>query len=308
MLEKDRAPILSIPYEPVNGDSIRIGMIQLPLVEEYTLTLKRMKGLPRSFILEADSIDRLLLSPGRHLLGAPRMFVASQATQTWCRALREQKFLPDDSSQLCSMTVLAEGFGHNLPGALAAALAPEAQAGDNFMGISRFALPRSAHDEHTPFDAEVKYLRIESPAPVWVMLDTVATGATLLRGLEAAFAQLGPNRPRVILLGTPAGSAVGMQRIAEWGAARGVELTIFFFGAVFGLWQDGTALPWCHPRTMLSGTPRSLANRALAARLFNNLEGFCSVGDCSANFFDVRAAARILQQEQERFGWNLLGS
>jgi hypothetical protein len=201
------------------------------------------------------------------------------------------------------MTVLAEGIGHNLPAALATALAPAHQHGDNFMGVSRFALPKQAKDAYTPFDARVRYLRVESPAPVWVMLDTIATGATLLRGLEAAFSNA--PKPRVILLGTPAGSLVGSGKISALCAREDVSLTLFFFGAIFGLWHDGTALPWCHPDTILSGTPRSQKNRALTARIFNNIKGFCSVGDCSANFFAVAEAKKILQEEEKRFDWRL---
>jgi hypothetical protein len=135
------------------------------------------------------------------------------------------------------------------------------------------------------------------------MLDTVATGATLVRGLEAAFRNA--PKPEQILLGTPAGSAVGMKRIAEVCARANVQLTPFFFGAIFGLWHDGTGLPWCHPDTIFSGTLRSEKNRALTARIFNQSEGFCAVGDCSANFFDVAAAQKILQEEQERFSWQI---
>lgn len=272
-------------------------------MEPYTLTLKNLKTFPRAFILESDSIDRLLVSPGRKLLGVERMNTAFEATTTWCRALVEQEFFKNPND-VCTMTVLAEGIGHNLPAALATALAPNHQRGDNFMGVSRFALPKNESDAYTPFDARVKYLRVESPASVWVMLDTIATGATLVRGLEAAFANA--PKPREILLGTPAGSLVGAKKIADLCVRENVYITFFFFGAIFGLWQDGTALPWCHPDTIFSGTPRGEKNRALTARIFNNIEGFCSVGDCSANFFDVTEAEKILQEEQERFQWKLV--
>lgn len=272
-------------------------------MELYTLTAAQVDDLPPSCILESDSIDRLLVHPGRRLLGLERMNSAFEATVTWCRALAAGGFLPRNPRDACTMTVLAEGIGHNLPAALAVGLAPGHQKGDNFMGVSRFALDRTENDPYTPFDARVTYLRVESPAPVWVMLDTVATGATLLRGLEAAFANA--PKPEHILLGTPAGSRVGMRKIAELCAREKVELTLFFFGAIFGLWRDGTALPWCHRETILAGTPRSEKNRALTAQLFNHSEGFCAVGDCSANFFDVAEAERILREEEERFGWRL---
>ena len=134
-------------------------------------------------------------------------------------------------------------------------------------------------------------------------LVTVATGATLVRGLEAAFKNA--PKPEHVLLATPAGSAIGMRRNAQVCARENVQLTLFFFGAIFGLWHAGTGLPWCHPDTIWSGTPRSAHNRELTARIFNNIEGFCSVGDCSANFFDVAEAEKILREEEERFDWKL---
>ncbi len=271
-------------------------------MEDYTLTKTMLDDLPRAYILEADSIDRLLVKPGRKLLGLARMQAAYEATTTWCRAMWEQEFLPRDSQTICTVSVLAEAVGHNVPGALASVL-PSPQRGDNFMGVSRFALHKGDDAAHTPFDAAVGYLRMHSPAPVWVMLDTIATGATLVRGLEAAFRNV--STPEQILLGAPAGSRLGVKRIADVCARHHVQLTVFFFGAIFGLWRDGTALPWCHPDTIFSGTPRSARNREYTARLFNNLEGFCSVGDCAANFFDVGEAEKNLQKEQERFGWNL---
>lgn len=290
-------------------------------MEPYELTPIAVGGLPRAFILESDSIDRLLLSPGRRLLGWARQQTAFKATVAWCRALLDGGFLPIERDaamrarqqsierderalvSVCTVTVLAEGIGHNLPGALASVLAPAHSRGDNWLGVSRFALPRTAADAYTPYDAVVTYVRLHSPAPVWVMLDTVATGATLVRGLQAAFATA--PKPERILLGTPAGSVVGMRTIAELCAREGVELTVFFFGAAFGLWEDGTALPWCHPDTIVAGTARGERNRAFAAQLFNNLEGFCAVGDCAANFFDVAEAERLLREDEERFGWKL---
>ena len=271
-------------------------------METYTLSQIKLGNVPLTLILESDSIDRLLVNPGRKLLGLGRTNTAFEATTTWCRALVEQEFIKNPRD-VCTMTVLAEGIGHNLPAALATALAPNHQRGDNFMGVSRFALPKNNDDAYTPFDARVKYLRIESPAPLWVMLDTIATGATLVRGLESAFGNA--PKPEHILLGTPAGSLAGAKKIAELCARENVRLTFFFFGAIFGLWQDGTALAWCHPDTVLSGTARGDKNRALTARIFNNIEGFCSVGDCSANFFDVAEAEKILREEETRFGWQL---
>ncbi|GEM_PF-1016381 len=272
-------------------------------MEEMDVSAVAVAGLPQTWILESDSIDRLLLLPGRRLLGLARQQVAFASTVTWMRALKEKKLLPDDPMQVCTVTVLAEGIGHNLPGALATVLDSKTHRGDNWVGVSRFALDKKEADPYTPFDARVTYMRMHSPAPTWCMLDTVGTGATLVKGLDALFKNA--EKPRRILLATPAGSVAGMRKIAELCWREGVELHITFFGAAFGLWVDGTALPWCHPDTIFSGTPRSRRNRELAGELFNNLPGFCSVGDCSANFFDVQQALAILQEEEERFSWKL---
>jgi hypothetical protein len=272
-------------------------------MEEYSLTEMRVESLPRTFILESDSIDQLLVSPGRRLMGLGRQHAAFEATVTWFRSLRDRDLLPENPRDICTVTILAEGIGHDLPGALATVLGERYHRGDNWIGVSRFALPKTSADAYTPFDATVNYLRIHSNARVWCVLDTVATGATLVRGLDAAFHNA--RKPRRILMATPAGSGAGMRKIAALCARENVELYLTFFGAIFGLWEDGTGLPWCHPDTVLSGTARSERNRAITARLYNHLPGFCSVGDCSANFFDVEEAFSILKEEEERFGWRL---
>lgn len=272
-------------------------------MEGYEATEMHVDGLPRTFILESDSIDQLLVNPGRRMMGLARQRAAFDATITWFRAMRDQHLLPENPRDVCTVTILAEGIGHNLSGALATVLGEQYHRGDNWIGVSRFALPKTLADAYTPFDASVNYIRIHSNARVWCVLDTVATGTTLVRGLEAAFRNA--RKPERIIMATPAGSGAGMRQIAALCAREQVELVITFFGAIFGLWEDGTGLPWCHPDTILSGTTHSVKNYAITKQLFNNLPGFCSVGDCSANFFDVEEALNILKEEEERFGWRL---
>jgi hypothetical protein len=274
------------------------------MIEPYELTRMSVSGLPPdTFILDSDSIDELLIAPGRRLVGLERQNKAYRATVTWLRAMQDLGLIPEDPRNICTVTVMAEGIGHNLPGALAAVLAGRPHRGDNWIGVSRYACPKRAGDRYTPFEAKVSYVRIHSNAKVWALLDTVATGATLVRGLETAFANV--EKPQQILFATPAGSGEGVGKIARLCQKEHVDFTAVFFGAIFGLWEDGTGLPWCHPDTVLSGTPRSMVNRELTQRLFNNLPGFCSVGDCSANFFDVEDAFRILSEEEARFEWYL---
>jgi hypothetical protein len=270
-------------------------------MEKFDLTQMTIAELPTTYILESDSIDRVLLLPGRKLMGLARQEAAFETTVTWMRAMQSAGYIPSDPKQVCTVTVMAEGVGHNLPAALATVVKPAYHRGDNWLGVSRFALPKEG--EETDFDARVNYVRMHSSAPVWCMLDTIATGATLARALEAAIANA--EKPERILMASPCGSAAGGRRIAQVCEKNGIELVLTYFGAVFGLWHDGTGLPWCHPDTLVSGTDRSQKNRKLAQQLFNNLDGFCAVGDCSANFFDVEAAIAILTKEENEFGWRL---
>lgn len=272
-------------------------------MESFELTRVNIAGLANAFILESDSTDRLLLEPGRRLLGYERQQVAFDATISWLAAMKEQGYFPEQSKELCTVTVMAEAAGHNLPGALATVLAGAIYRGDNWIGASRFALEHKEAEGYVAYDAKVTYLRLHSAAPVWCLLDTVATGATLVRGLEAAFKNA--PKPRRIIMGTPAGSAVGMRKLQELCVREGVEFIVTFFGAAFGLWQDGSGLPWCHPETVLSGSQRSAANLKRAQRLFNNNPAFCAVGDCSANFFDVQAALDNLAHEEDELGCKL---
>lgn len=273
-------------------------------MEPFTLTKVSIPGLSSSFILESDSVDQFLLEPGRLLLGYERQKAAFTSTVSWLAAMQGNNLFPNDSNQLCTVTVMAEGAGHNLSGALSTVLGPnKIYRGDNWIGVSRFALPTKAAEGYTDFDAKVNYIRLHSIAPVWCLLDTVATGATLVRGLEAAFHNA--KKPERIIMGTPAGSVLGMRKIEDLCKSEGVELHCTFFGAAFGLWEDGTGLPWCHPETVLSGTERSKKNRKRAGEIFNEIPAFCSVGDCSANFFDVQDALNNLVEEEEKLNWVL---
>lgn len=276
-------------------------------MEKFELTKAGIEGLACAYILESDSINRMLLEPGRRLLGYERQKAAFAATVSWLAAMKEQGYFPGDSMDLCTVTIMAEAAGHNLSGALGAVLSASADRaiyrGDNWIGASRFALSSRADEGYLNYDARVTYLRLHSPAPVWCLLDTVATGATLVRGLEAAFENAA--KPSRIIMSTPAGAWVGMRKLEELCLRNGIEFIVTFFGAAFGLWEDGSGLPWCHPQTILAGTPRSQANLARAKVLFNNNPAFCAVGDCSANFFDVQAALDNLVEEEEKLGWVL---
>lgn len=270
---------------------------------DYDWTATDAGGVKNAYIFESDDVDRLMVLPGRRLLGWARQEAAYKATITWLEALQNAGLFPANSKDLCTLTVLAEGSGHNLPMALGVVLDDKFHRGDNWIGVSRFALPEKEGTPFIDFSAKVSYLRIHSNARVWVVLDTIATGATLLKGLDAALSNV--EKPERILLGTPCGSHVGMRRIVDWLSERGVEVHPSFWGAAFGLYKDGTGLPWCHPDTVLSGTKRSTTNRETARRLFNDIPGFCAVGDCSANFFDVDDALKVLAEEEERFNWRL---
>lgn len=276
-------------------------------MEQFELTKVGIDGLASAYILESDSIEQMLLEPGRRLLGYERQKAAFTATISWLAAMKDKGYFPLDAMDLCTVTIMAEAAGHNLPGALGAVLSagaePAIYRGDNWIGASRFALSCRADEGYLDYDARVTYLRLHSPAPVWCMLDTVATGATLLRGLEAAFENA--PKPSRIIMGTPAGAWVGMRKLEELCRRNRIEFIVTFFGAAFGLWEDGSGLPWCHPQTILAGTPRSAANLALARKLFNNNPAFCAVGDCSANFFDVQAALDNLAEEEAKLGWVL---
>lgn len=271
--------------------------------ESFTLTKVQIEGIPNAHILESDSIDSLLVAPGRHLLGYPRQQAAFTATVTWIDALNAAKELPENLNDLCTVTVMAEGVGHNLPGAVGCALDGANYRGDNWIGVSRFALPDVEGQAYTDFDAKVTYMRVHSNAPVWIMLDTIATGATLIKGLTATFQNCKP--PRRILLAATCGSVVGTRKVVEYLKSEKIDVHVTFWGAAFGLWHDGTGLPWCHPETIISGTTRGVTNRQIAGRLFNENPGFCAVGDCSANFFDVDDAKKVLKEEETRFAWRL---
>ncbi|HMX48102.1 MAG TPA: hypothetical protein PKC93_19230, partial [Candidatus Obscuribacter sp.] len=61
-------------------------------MEDYQLTKVTIEGLARPYILEADSIDKLLINPGRKLLGYKRQKAAIAATVSWLSAMKAEGY------------------------------------------------------------------------------------------------------------------------------------------------------------------------------------------------------------------------
>lgn len=275
-------------------------MPELPKQIHYKELLKRIdiEGLPStSYILDSRASKELLFVPGRRLLGEARKEKVREVTRIFVRqiAAKLKRFRPD---KISTLVILSEGIGFDLGGALSEVLGGETFAGENIIGIRRKSKrdKKLPHEPYLPFVAETSYTSMNAKSEVVVSADSVATGATLKETLDILCRHFTPKH---LFFLTPAGSKEGCQLLWQECQARNIKLDLVFCEAIFGLGEDGTALPWIHKDTI-----SSRRNLEIARAVFDNTP-FCSVGDCGANLFAPRMAQEELWAEEERLGKKL---
>jgi hypothetical protein len=101
------------------------------------------------------------------------------------------------------------------------------------------------------------------PAETLIVGDTVASGTTLCTALELYVQQ---QRLRRLYVFTIAGSAVGGKRLAAFCRSQGIDLTLVYGLAAFGLAPNGFDLSFLHPETKSRPEYRQRAAEAFRGR------------------------------------------
>jgi hypothetical protein len=109
----------------------------------------------------------------------------------------------------------------------------------------------------------VPYHNFDAPAETLIVGDTVASGATLCTGLELYLEQ---HHLRRLYVFTIAGSAAGGKRLAAFCRSRGIDLTLVYGLAAFGLAPNGFDLSFLHPETIARPGYRQRAAEAFRGR------------------------------------------
>jgi hypothetical protein len=194
-------------------------------------------GVQRAFIVSNPHLERLLFD--RNLIG-----LGFEATCMACSVEFVGHFedeLDIDGWDIAELVILSKGLHYGLGRAFASALHRNLET--NFVATRRVTVQGS---EAT---VQVLYEDFDAGHGNIVIGDTIASGATICATLSAYL----EHRPlsRVFVF-TFAGSGVGGRRIGAFCRERGIQLTIAYGLAVFGLGANGFDLSFLHPETITS--------------------------------------------------------
>lgn len=201
---------------------------------------------PGLHIVENEPLERILF--GRGLIGLPHRRACLAASRLFLA------HLADDLADAAELVILSKGLAYQLG---AAADSVEINLPTNLVATTRVDVV--ADDAKI----DVSYARFDAGKPCLVIGDTVASGATVVAAVEA-YRQV--HRLERLFLLSYAGSGVGARRIAEFCARLGIECTILYGLAVFGLGANGFDLSFNHPDTVTSDAYRERARRLYGDR------------------------------------------
>lgn len=238
-----------------------------------------------TYVLETPALESFLFD--RTVVGIPLLNAAREATVHWLAALRDHTLL-DSAEQVAGLTILTGGLYYGLQPAwqtVFGTLLPE-----NFIGVKRHL------DQRNQWLADYHYVSFEAPCETVLIGDTVASGASVIQGLNAFADWAKPRGLRKVHFFSACGSRVGGQRIRAACNALGIDCTFTHGLAAFGMAEKGwqlpdTDLPWLHPDTV---TQPHYLQRAQAA--FKGKQ-VCAIGDWGMRCKNPKAYLQEWQEE-----------
>lgn len=204
-------------------------------------------GVPGLHLVHNQALEAMLFD--RNLTGLPFRRVCLAASREFVRHLRDEL----DSRGIAELVILSKGLVYQLAEAVAAETGWNLPT--NLVSTSRVAV---ASDDAT---VEVSYARFDAGGSTLLVGDTVASGATIVAAL-AEYQRFHPVRRLYVL--SYAGALSGAARIADYCAASGIECTMLFGLAAFGLGDNGFDLSFLHPATVTREEYRERARRQFA--------------------------------------------
>lgn len=190
-------------------------------------------SLPDLYIVSNDALEGLLLN--RNLTGVLFRTACLEASRMFIRHLEDEI----RSKDVCELVILSKGLIYQL--ATAVALELNRNLPSNLVATTRQSVV--ADD----VKIELSYTRFDAGGSTLLIGDTVASGATVVAALESY--RLEHHLERVLLV-SYAGATVGARRISEYCRSVGMDCTILFGLAAFGLGNNGFDLSFTHPETI----------------------------------------------------------
>ncbi|RKN22595.1 hypothetical protein D7147_08090 [Micromonospora musae] len=206
-------------------------------------------GVTGLHLVHNQNLEALLFD--RNLLELPFRRVCLASSREFIRHIRDEL----DGADLAELTILSKGLIYQLAEAVALEAGRNLPA--NIVSTSRVAV---ASDDAT---VEVSYARFDAGGSTLLIGDTVASGATIVAALRE-YQRFHPVRRLYVL--SFAGAVNGAARIADYCAGSGIDCTMLFGLAAFGLAENGFDLSFLHPETVTRDTYRERARRQFDGR------------------------------------------
>ncbi|WP_198041514.1 hypothetical protein [Micromonospora chokoriensis] len=187
----------------------------------------------------------------RNLTDLPFRQACLASSREFVRHIRDEL----DGADLTELIILSKGLVYQLAEAVALDAGRNLPA--NLVCTSRVAV---ASDDAT---VEVSYARFDAGGSTLLIGDTVASGATIVAALRE-YRRFHPVRRLYVL--SYAGALHGAARIADYCASSGIECTMLFGLAAFGLAENGFDLSFLHPATVTRDAYRERARRQFAGK------------------------------------------
>ncbi|MFI7609533.1 hypothetical protein ACIBTV_31075 [Micromonospora sp. NPDC049366] len=206
-------------------------------------------GVRGLHLVHNSHLETLLFD--RNLTELPFRRACLASSREFVRHIRDEL----DGADLAELTILSKGLVYQLAEAVALEAGRNLPA--NLVSTSRVAV---ASDDVT---VDVSYARFDAGGSTLLIGDTVASGATIVAALSE-YQRFHPVR-QVYLL-SYAGAVNGAARIADYCAANGIDCTMLFGLAAFGLADNGFDLSFLHPATVTWDAYRERARRQFAGK------------------------------------------
>jgi hypothetical protein len=200
-----------------------------------------------AFIISNPHLEAILLN--RNLIGLDFTKQCQSSTEAFLEHFRPE-ITPYIQTGVAELMLLSKGLYYWMHNAFAEVFGENLEI--NFAATTRAELCGGS------VRIEVPYINFDSPAETLIIGDTIASGATIC---EALSRYLQHWRLKRVFLFTIAGSIVGGQAISNFCSSHGIDLTLAYGLAAFGLGSNGFDLSFLHPETITSDDYREQARR-----------------------------------------------
>lgn len=201
------------------------------------MTEVAVDGVKRAFIVSNPPLERLLFN--RNLIGLEFDAACEACSSEFVRHFADE--FAEAGDDIAELVILSKGLRYGLRHSYATVLRRNLEM--NFVATRRVSV------EEQDATVQVLYSDFDAPHGRLLIGDTIASGATMSAALDA---YLQWQQLTSVHIFTFAGSGVGARRIGALCRERGIDLTIAFGLAVFGLAANGFDLSFLHPETVAS--------------------------------------------------------